>query len=282
MNSNAVWTYDYSGISEGGTFKWNYTNDSIIQGRTVQVLTCEKHQFVMDQFGQMHGTMQDHGSYFTSVSGDTVFYLNNNQFYVLYNFGASIGDQWIIAENPNAEFCNPISSVQVADTGSVLINGQIKRTITLETLTTGEFGIDGIAVDGIGLVSGTSNLGLFPGGRDCPLSGIVTEWYSLDFRCFNEDVFGTYNPGSVDCNYLTVSMNEEELDELSIFPNPSNGIVIIENVFDNSDLLLKDLSGKIVLIKNCSPEQNVIDIGHLSDGAYFIEVGRKRAKIIKN
>ena len=92
----------------------------------------------------MHGAMQDYGSYFTSVSGDTVFYLNNNQFYVLYNFDASIGDQWIITENPNAEFCNPVSSVQVTDTGSVFINGQIRRTITLETLTTGEVGIDGI------------------------------------------------------------------------------------------------------------------------------------------
>lgn len=281
VSPNAVWTYDYSGISEGGTFKWKYSHDSIVQGRLVQVLKCEKHQFVMDQFGQLHGSLQDYGSRLTSVSGDTVFYVNNDQFYVLYNFNASIGDQWIIAENPNAEFCNPVSSVQVSDTGSVLINGQMRRTITLETLTTGEFGIDGIAVEGIGLISGTSNFGMLPGGRDCPMSGIITEWYSCDFRCFNDDNIGTYNPGSLDCNYLTVSMNEKEFGELSIFPNPSNGFVKIEQLTEDVEIRIANLSGKIVLIKNSSREQNVIDISHLSDGAYFIEVGKKRAKILK-
>ena len=47
----------------------------------------------------MNGNLQDFGNHYTSVSGDTVFYLKNDQFYVLYNFGANIGDQWIIAEN---------------------------------------------------------------------------------------------------------------------------------------------------------------------------------------
>jgi len=41
VNPNAVWTYDYSGVAEGGTFRWRYTHDSIIQGRTVQVLKGE-------------------------------------------------------------------------------------------------------------------------------------------------------------------------------------------------------------------------------------------------
>lgn len=281
VNPNAVWTYDYSGISEGGTFKWKYTHDSIIQGRTVQALKCEKHQFVMDQFGQLHGSLQDYGSRFTSVSGDTVFHMNNNQFYVLYNFGASIGDQWIIDENPNAEFCNPVSSVQVTDTGSVLINGQMRRTITLETLTTGEFGIDGIAVEGIGLVSGSSNFGMFPGDRDCPLSGIVTEWYMFDFRCFDDDMLGTYNPGGLDCNYLTVSLNEKDLDDVYIFPNPTSGIIKIENVSFATEARIIDLSGQTVLIDNISPDQKTIDFTHLSDGAYFLEMDKKRAKILK-
>ena len=282
VNPNAVWSFDYSGISEGGTFRWRYTHDSLIQGRTVQVLKCEKHQFVLDQFGQMHGNLQDFGNHYTSVSGDTVFYLKNDQFYVLYNFGANIGDQWIISENPNADFCNPISSVQVIDTGSVLINGQMKRTIKLETLTTGEFGIDGMAVEGIGLVSGSSNFGIFPGGRDCPGSGIITEWYMIDFRCFSDDVILSYNPSSVDCNYLTVSIDESDLELFNISPNPSNGIVKIDNVTCKTEIRLIDLSGKIVLVENISPGQNSIDLNNLLDGTYFIEIGNKRAKISKN
>lgn len=281
VNPNAVWTYNYSGVAEGGTFRWRYTHDSIIQGRTVQVLKAEKHQFVMDQFGQMHGYFQAYGNHYTSVSGDTVFYLKNDQFYVLYNFGANIGDQWIVAENPNADFCNPVSSVKVSDTGSVLINGQIKRSITLETLTTGEFGIDGTAVEGIGLVLGSSNIGMFPGGRDCPLSGILNEWYMINFRCFSDDVLGLYNPGSFDCDYLTVSMNEKDLEQLTIFPNPSNGIIKIENVNSKTELRLTDLSGKMVLIQEISPEQNSVDISHLLDGTYILEIGEKRLKISK-
>lgn len=281
VNPNAVWTYDYSGVAEGGTFRWRYTHDSIIQGRTVQVLKGEKHQFVLDQFGQMHGYLQYFGNNYTSVSGDTVFYLINDQFYVLYHFGANIGDQWIIAENPNADFCNPISSVQVIDTGSVLINGQMKRTIKLETLTTGEFGIDGMAVEGIGLVSGSSNFGIFPGGRDCPGSGIINEWYMIDFRCFSDNVILSYNPSSVDCNYQTVSIDESDLEIFNISPNPSNGIVKIDNVTCITKIRLTDLSGKIVLVKDISPEQNSIDLNNLLDGTYFIEIGNKRAKISK-
>jgi hypothetical protein len=151
----------------------------------------------------------------------------------------------------------------------------------LETLTTGEFGIDGIAVEGIGLISGTSNFGMFPGGRDCPLSGIVTEWYSCDFRCFDDDIQGTYNPGSVDCNYQTVSINDDNLEFSSIYPNPSNGFIKIENVSDHTTIRLSDLSGQTVLIDDISPDQNTIDFTHLSDGAYFLEIGKKRAKILK-
>lgn len=169
----------------------------------------------------------------------------------------------------------------MADTGSVLINGQMRRTITLEMLTTGEFGIDGIAVEGIGLVSGSSNFGMFPGGRECPLSGIVTEWYMFDFRCFNDVILGIYNPGSVDCNYLTVSLNEEDLDEVYIFPNPTSRIIKIENVSFATDARIIDLSGQTVLIDDISPDQNTIDLSYLSDGAYFLEMGKKRAKILK-
>jgi hypothetical protein len=169
----------------------------------------------------------------------------------------------------------------VSDTGSVLINGQIKRSITLETLTTGEFGIEGTAVEGIGLVSGSSNFGMFPGGRDCPLSGIVNEWYLIDFRCFSDDLLSSYNPSSVDCNYLTVSMNESDLEVLTIFPNPTNGLVRIENVMFKTEVRLSDISGKIVLIQDISPEQNSFDYRHLLDGTYILEIGGKRTKISK-
>ena len=116
VNPNAVWSFDYSGISEGGTFRWRYTHDSLIQGRTVQVLKCEKHQFVWDKFGQMHGNLQDYGNHYTSVSGDTVFYLKNDQFYVhvgFNNFPIQIATSLMQKEQSSAYFVPDCHQIEI-------------------------------------------------------------------------------------------------------------------------------------------------------------------------
>ena len=280
VNSNAVWTYGYSGLTEGGSFRWRYMNDTVIQDRSVQVISCEKHQFVYDQFGQLQGNIINNGNYYTSVSGDTVFYLNNNQFYVLYNFGANIGDQWIIAENPNTTFCNSVSSVQVTDTGTFLINGQVKRTITLSTLTTGDLGMDGLVIEGIGLING-ANFGLFPGVRDCPGSSVISESYEFDFRCFSDDSLGIYQQGILDCDYLIVSINESNSEVFSVYPNPSCETIQIKNLTVEKTFTISDFKGEKVIEKKIIPNHNYIDISELKNGIYLLNIGNQKIKFIK-
>ena len=63
----------------------------------------------------------------------------------------------------------------------------------------------------------------------------------FDFSCFNDVILGIYNPGSVDCNFLTVSINDDNLEFLSIYPNPTSGIIKIENVSDATEARIIDL-----------------------------------------
>jgi hypothetical protein len=72
---------------------------------------------------------------------------------------------------------------------------------------------------------------------------------------------------NLDCN---LSLNENQTEKISIYPNPSESIVYINNLNNNHyEVKVTSLLGK-VLIKKCNSNQ--IDISGLSKGIYMITV----------
>ncbi|MCX7696205.1 MAG: T9SS type A sorting domain-containing protein [Bacteroidales bacterium] len=70
----------------------------------------------------------------------------------------------------------------------------------------------------------------------------------------------------------------------SIFPNPAQDYITINQTSSMSELLIIDMSGKIILRSNITPSQK-INISHLPKGLYIMQInspqGNSRVKLIK-
>ena len=102
INKDAIWHYEWSGIKGGGFVKIEYEKDTLINGKLCNKLVSIEYDFITNQKNEIIPS----GKYplknqYTYVNGDTVFYLVNDNFFVLYNFGAKPGDTWNIGVDTN-------------------------------------------------------------------------------------------------------------------------------------------------------------------------------------
>ena len=82
------------------------------------------------------------------------------------------------------------------------------------------------------------------------------------------------------------SQNLDSKTEISVFPNPSNGIFKIKSN-KNANLEIYDILGKQILTQNTSTGESNIDLSSCSSGIYFMKIISeekeiKTLKIIKN
>ena len=83
----------------------------------------------------------------------------------------------------------------------------------------------------------------------------------------------TNNPNAID---------EENIAEMTIYPNPANDIVKIElgdSCFDNV-MTITDITGKTVMTENVTNDVMEINVSHLSSGLYFVKYGSKVSKLV--
>ena len=266
IDSNAKWTFDYYNILEHGTWRWEYTNDTIIQGHKCQSIKGTKYRHAGPS-----GSIIHYGDTYTYTSKDSVFYYNGDRFFLLYDFGAQIGDTWIVAIDNSIEVCRDTAIVQVVDTGTILINGNVYRTITLETISESLFALNGLCVERFGLrptANSDTNFGFLPGIRHCE-GGPFLEPDGLVFRCYEDSSFPTYNPTNKDCDTLTTT-SELMVENFRIYPNPSNGTLTIDSPSNKvNHVEIIDLYGRVIANQPYSDE---VDVSKLHNGIYLIKM----------
>jgi hypothetical protein len=91
--------------------------------------------------------------------------------------------------------------------------------------------------------------------------------YALD--CAFMDGFQAYG--------TTCDMNVEEMNNggLSIYPNPSSGILNVESKLlesRNSQIQVKDIMGRIAFEKDAQQELEILDLSYLAKGFYVIKL----------
>lgn len=74
---------------------------------------------------------------------------------------------------------------------------------------------------------------------------------------------------------------EEEGHTMSVFPNPTNGLVRIEGLQEGGEIRVMNESGNIVLVKPYEGSDAVIDLGFAPDGCYILYVVNGEEKQIK-
>lgn len=86
----------------------------------------------------------------------------------------------------------------------------------------------------------------------------------------------------VNVDFLT-SVNEWEIDDLKIYPNPANKQITIElgNSGNNTELKIKDVTGKTVFSQQVVENKTVVPLTNFAKGVYFLEVNNRVVKFIK-
>lgn len=80
----------------------------------------------------------------------------------------------------------------------------------------------------------------------------------------------------------TLGTKDNELNRISVYPNPATDIIIIENLKTNFSLELIDNSGKLVKSISNQTSKTEINIKNLASGIYYLKVdGQSVQKIIK-
>lgn len=119
-------------------------------------------------------------------------------------------------------------------------------------------------------------------GQPCADAGNYNDRNNL-LGGFSQDTTLNLQYGS--CNTPGTGINELD-NKLSIFPNPSNGVLNIKASQNISSVNIYNMIGNLVMVKNIANNQSVLNIESLTNGVYFIELNLNNgstlnSKIIK-
>lgn len=125
---------------------------------------------------------------------------------------------------------------------------------------------------------------------------IIDDWYTIDlttfafavnkvrFRFESSDMsFGYINtPGYLIVDDITynsdLSLNENQLANVSIFPNPVQGMLNIKG--EKGDLTVVDVNGRTVHTSEHN-EFSIVDFSKMNSGIYFVKVENENGSIIE-
>lgn len=272
--AGATWHFEWSGNLPGFD-KIEYVGDTIIQEKDCQHLQITRYMFEPAELG---GDLVDTSSFhqYTHTHGDTVFYLVDDTFHVLYNFAALPGETWNLGVDTNELQCGP-SSVEVIDTGSTEINGQQMEWILVTTPEGSSVGLEGRIFKRMGAIDDY----LFPTTRNCD-PDLIVEPFEYVFTCYEDETFPLYNTTDNDCDYLLHVGTDKIIDIeriLKIYPNPTNttiNIQISDPGFKVKSIQVYDSQG-CRLMTFSSPMK---DISSLPAGLYFLRVEFKNGQLL--
>lgn len=277
VKPNATWHYDFSTISYGGFMKIQHVADTIIESKNAMVLETTINAFTANQNGVISfyfsDTLQRN---YTNVNGDTVFYWKNNKFEVLYNFTEVAGGGWMLgSESEEMNMCNDTSNVDVMSEEIVNISGTNYKSLTLQSTESSPYKFVGKFNERFGAYEGNSPWSfLFPNFASCD-PGIVVEYYTFWFKCFQDDEL-FYNPSGEDCEYYLNHLGLAGLENngVKISPNPVNSN---ENVTINAqgNYTIVDIQGKA--IQKGTIENNSVQLINVESGIYFFILENENA-----
>ena len=168
-----------------------------------------------------------------------------------------------------------VSPAPTVSTPVIYTVGDVANTLTAES-------------GGTGLVWYTSATGNEPLTEaptpDTSVAGETSYWVSSsnDFNCESERVEIVVTVEE------TMSVGEENmLNGLSIYPNPTNGVLTLSNTLDTEVFAtVYDLNGRLLLSKTFGQNSNTLDLSNLNTGVYIVklktELGEVSKRVLKN
>ena len=255
------WYYSNVYFVPGPTIE-GYINIASNGDTTIQGKLCNRLQFNMPI-----GCGDGQGTKFTYYSNDSVYFYEPayHSFQLLYYINASIGDSWSIRV-PDMNDEDTIS-VHVNATDIINLNGVSLKRLQVSYVTHFDnlldYTYDSEIIERIGDTRFLFNL--FP------------EWsYSCDesviigLRCYEDPSMSLYSTGLASaCDFQSfLGLEEQEIDQQIVYPNPSSNVVYLSTVNDSElSYEIFDLLGHSMLNGRSTSE---INISSLKSGSYIL------------
>ena len=188
-----------------------------------------------------------------------------NEFTVLYNLNAEAGDEWQIKVGTETITVH-VDAVDVYDYEC--------RTYKMLQVSDENDVFSGTIVCGIGHLTSFFPERLMQKSHNYNVEGM---------RCYWKDGELIFKYGDKDCDevYIELHSGVEDLDNQSfrIYPNPAKGCINVETTEENANYEIVNIMGQTVLSGSLNGAKQ-ISLDGLSDGMYFIKVGRQMVKFV--
>lgn len=204
---------------------------------------------------------------------EKVYWWNKSQqnFTILYDFAAEIGDEWQIEVGENS------ITIHVDEVETVDYNGQLFRALTVSD-TDDVF--SGTIVCGVGHLTSFFPEKLLENKGNFDVDGI---------RCYWDEGTLIYQEGNLDCDSIFEQTHlavDETITEngFEVYPNPSHDVLFVKTCHDASlqvEYRITNLMGQTIITGEFASENQQIDISSLSEGIYFITIGNATMKFMK-
>ncbi|MGB0886446.1 MAG: T9SS type A sorting domain-containing protein, partial [Chitinophagales bacterium] len=76
----------------------------------------------------------------------------------------------------------------------------------------------------------------------------------------------------------SVGINDLAFENISVYPNPTNGIINLNVSEELSTIKIMDLTGKTIKVFNAEAKQ--LDISNFTAGIYFLEIANAERKSV--
>jgi hypothetical protein len=209
-------------------------------------------------------------------TGDSIYFLHDTIFILLYNLSAKIGDTIEVYQNEfipidgflHQGYPESISSFgyKIIGYDSIDIGGEWRKRQQTENLHNSAWKVSignyPFIIDGIGSMC-------YFFGR---FSGIIPEELLGQLRCYSDEKTNWKNPSwNEDCDFLYTGTESPIVPGISLYPNPFSKNIRIE-VDRSYQYFAKvyDFTGKLVV---CTAFHNSVSIGeNLQQGLYILKV----------
>jgi hypothetical protein len=263
----AVWYYEQNDFVP--PFYNNYVvhrslGDTVINGDTSQIL--ERRLIYVNSPGDTVGTKD---IFYTKFDSNRVYvyYSPANAFRMLYDFNAEARDTFQVF-CPESETDSSITVV--VDSISYLVVSN--DTLKVQHVSQPNFEMCRMAGTIIEHIGWTGYMFPQHSWRDPPDGGPL--------RCYEDSIIGLYHRiTSIPCDYLVTDREEIKVEnELTLYPNPSSGRVVIRLPLKVEKIQLFSSVGN--LIREYGNETE-IDVSDLESGIYFMIFVKEGERITK-
>ncbi len=218
------------------------------------------------------GIIHNLGFEYTYQDNNKIFYYKNGKYYLLYDFGAVIGDTLKIYSNkPNGCGFDTIGTIKIRETGISVINNDSLRFYEVIPVNNSIWTINGKIFERIG-----SMQYMFPLTNN--ICGLMDYIEVGGLRCYTDSDFGIYKTVNYPCDTLMpykTNIEYKPNQTINIFPNPVDdylNIIITSKSTINLYLSIHNLLGVSLINNLINNDENKIDISLFNEGIYILKI----------